>query len=559
MKKNLMRLLSLALCLLMLCPTALAQGSYKIGEPTQEIVGKALMTGKMLNASVKLGLDVDPAVFGLSAEEAEMVLGLLEQATLTGGFALLKDGVRIQLAGEMASKTSNQTVAVTGAADVTLDGLSLETNLLSGRRVTVKWETLLTLAGLGAQEISTFSAVRDMARGKTIGEIVGMLEAAAGEAAAQILPVAQALMQMAEPYVTIASDWVFTLPMEVNENLNEEGYPPTATEIAFAVTLKDVGNLLTKITDQFEQDTVLQQYIVTLFTQMGEQITAADLVSELRYSAAQLTDESIPAYIYLGMNEYGTPLYLEVVVNEPESGESFYTGAFFYEDAQDGNTLSFVVGVYDAQGNAIASIYAGGNHLADPSDVNVHNVEVAFGGMADDGTVVDMIYNYNVARDTGSELPTYNMTNSYTMYVNDGVDIIEMGSYGEGSMGQNVKGEFAKGTSVVQANVDGEQMSITAAVDMALADVGVADFSGHYHVTESMPAAGINALDLNASVYTSSYHPELSAALQVIELEKMSNDDMNALVNEINDALMNQKMIELMQVLPTEVVQQLAQ
>ncbi|MBR5288406.1 MAG: hypothetical protein IKU34_07430 [Clostridia bacterium] len=563
MKKNLKSLLALVLCLLMLCPAALAQDGYRIGQPTAQMLTKALMTGKMLNASVKLGMDLDPTVLGMSEEDAAllpMVQKVLAQTKITGGFALLDNGVRVQLAGEVVSEASAQSVAVTGAVDVTLDGLSIESNLISGRRVTVKWETLLALAGFGAEEISAFTEVKNMLTSMTPEELAAMVEQTVGMYVAQLQPVFEALAASAETYAAIASEWFLALPMELAENLNEEGYPPTAMQITVVVTAKDLGNLLNQLADQVDKDAALKQIFQVILAEMGEQATGDELADALRSAAAQMTDTSMPATIFLGMDEYGLPLYLELVLMDGESGEYFYGGLFGYEDAAAGHVFSAVLGIYDANGNPIDGIYAGGTYLADPSDVNVFDLKIAVSGMTEGETILDMGYDYVIVRAADSDLPAYDVKNAFSLFVNDGYDTTELTVTGEGRNGQTkMDGEFGNGKSEMQLIEYGSKMESTVTTDFMLMDVGMNELSGHYHLTESMPYMGVNALDVDTSIYTSSYNPALSAALTVIELETMSNDDMNTLMAEIENVLMNEKLIELMQVLPTDVVQMLAQ
>lgn len=558
MKKNLMRFLALALCLMMICPAALAQESYKIGEPSRKLVADAFMSGKMLNAAVKLGVDIDAKTLGMSEEEAAMlpmILGLLDQTTLTGGIGLIEDGLRLELAGEMTSEAGTESVAVTAAADVTLDGVSVESNLLSGRRVTVKWETLLALAGLSEAEVAEFTTYKEMLRTMDVEQMLTELEAELTALVEQLAPALEAILMMTEPYLATISDWFFALPMEVAENLNEEGYPPTATEIAITVTQKDLGDLLQKLAAQAAQDEALLQYIDMILQQMGETMTAAQLVAGILEEAKQMTDTSIPFKFFLGMNEEGVPLYLEMVVTEPESGESIYGGMFCYEDAEAGFTLNVIAGYYDAEGNAIASLYAGGTHLGDPADKNIHDLEVVVGASADGEDVLTFVYDYDVARAADSELPAYDLTVACDLYANDGYDVVEMTVASEGRQTlQPSGGEASFAASAASVNVEGMEVTSTVTGETLLEPTADGGFTGYYRVNESIPFAGINALDVDAAVFTKAYDPSVSAALQVIELEALSNDEMDALVNEITEVLMNDKVTELVSVLPQDVL-----
>ena len=553
MKNYMKRIMALVMCLLMLCPAVLAQDGYKMGQPTNQMVLDAFLSGKMLKAAVNMDMELDAAALGLTEEEAAMVpmvLGLLRQATLTGGVARLDDGLRIELAGELANEAGTESVAVTAAANVTLDGLSLETNLLAGRRVTMKWETLLALAGLGEAEIAEFTAIKEELLAMNPDEMTAMLEEAVVELAAQVEPMMESAVMMVEPYLTILSDWLLALPMEVSENLAEEGYPATATEIAITMTVKDLGDLLTKLCDQLDQDAEMQSYIEMLLAQSGESISAADLIAELRANAAQMTDTTIPLTFFLGMNEEGVPLYLELIITNDEIGETLYTGLFCYEDAQEGLVFSLTSGLYDEEGKALTGIYAGGSYLGDPADENVRDF-MAYLRAEDGGSVVSMFYDYAAVRAADSELPAYDVATQFGVAVDE--EELILGE--EGRVGQTeAGGEFSNGTSVLESNFEGEQLSVNAAVEFQLDPTADGGFTGYYLVSESIPSAGIDAVGVIANVYTETYDAAATAALNVVELETLSNDEMDALINEISEVLMNEKVNELVNVLPQDVL-----
>lgn len=553
MKNTLKRILALLLCLLLLCPAALAQDGYKMGQPSNQMVIDAFMSGKLLKAAINMDMELDAAALGMSEEEAAMVpmvLGLLRQATITGGVARLDDGLRIELAGELANEAGTESVAVTAAANVTIDGLSLESNLLTGRRVTMKWETLLALAGLGEAEIAEFTAIKEELLAMDPDEMTAMLEEAVVELAEQVGPAVESAALTVEPYLTLFTDWLFALPMEVSENLTEEGYPPTATEIAITMTVKDLGDLLTKLCNQLDQDAEMQSYIEMILAQSGESISAADLIAELRASAAQMTDTSMPMTFFLGMNEEGIPMYLELIVANEEIGETLYTGLFCYEDVEEGLVLSLTLGLYDAEGNALTGIYAGGSYLGDAADENIHDF-MAYLRAEDGGSVVSMFYDYAVARAADSELPAYDVAAQFGI----ALDEEELIATSEGRMGlTEAGGEFVNDTSVLESNLEGQQMSINATVESLLEPTEDGGFTGYYLVSESMPFAGIDAVGVIANVSTETYDAAATAALNVVELETLSNDEMDALINEISEVLMNEKVNELVSVLPQDVL-----
>ena len=81
---------------------------------------------------------------------AEVIQGV----SLAGGMGRLDDGYRVELGGAYTAP-SGDNVYVTGAANLTADGLSLESNLIEGERLSIRWETLLEMLGLSENEIDT--------------------------------------------------------------------------------------------------------------------------------------------------------------------------------------------------------------------------------------------------------------------------------------------------------------------------------------------------------------------------------------------------------------------
>ena len=79
-------------------------------------------------------------------------------------------------------------------------------------------------------------------------------------------------------------------------------------------------------------------------------------------------------------------------------------------------------------------------------------------------------------------------------------------------------------------------------------------FTGSARQTMSMPEAGATNIIMEVDFATATYDPAASAALNVIALETVSNDDMNALVNRVSSNGQT-LLIRLIQVLPAEILQ----
>lgn len=562
MRKNLMRVVALALCLMLLCPATLAQASgYVIGEPTRSLLAQTFLSGKRMTSELKLGMELDGEALGLTEEEnaqAQAVLAALEQMTITSGVVKLEDGLRLELAGEIASEAGDATVGVNAAAQLTFDGVSVESDLIAGRRVSVKWETLLALCEVDAESIAAFTEAKEALRTMDAAQMEQMIAELVAELMETIQPIIETAGQMAQPYMQIIADAIVALPMDLRENLNEEGYPATATEISITVTLKDIGDLLTKLCDQAAQDETLKQLGDLLLAETEAGMTTMDVIDALRAEAAQMTDTTIPIIFFLGMNEEDMPMYLEAVITEPTSGESLYGGFFCYENAEDGAVLELVGGLYDAEGNATVYFYGGANALRDESDPNAMDMSLTIGAGTDEESLLSFAMTYTVMPKEG-ELPSYDLAYGYSMNVSDGEENVQMVANIEGSVGMTAAGgESSAVTATRDMYADGAQISIGSSAAMQLEPTADGNIAGAYSASESIPAAGVKNLTVDMKVGSETYDASVSDGLEAVELEALSEEEMEALVNGVYETLMNEKLMQLMDVLPQEVVEMLA-
>lgn len=429
MKKNLMRLLALTMCLLLAFPAALAQeAAYVLNEPTNRIFAEAFSAGKMVAGSVTLDMELDAAMFASSEEEAAQmnaVLDAIRRTTLTFGAGRIDGGVRVELGGKMTDETGAGSVGVGAALDVTLDGLAVESDLIEGKRVSAKWETILALCGLDQTQIAMIMGLKDV----DVEEVLTQL-------AEQVGPLLEQAAQLLMPYAQTVVAFIQGLPMEVHENLTEEDYPPTALEVSVTFTQQDIGTLIGLLCDQLEQDAMLTAIIDSLLAQTGETVTSADILGELRASAAQMTDADTPVTLYLGMNENGIPLYLEAYVYDEPTGESFYGGLFCYEDAEYGWIAEVVGGLYDAEEAPVVSVYMGGLYQNDEADPNVYAMEIAMNAYEGDAPIMDMQMMIGSEKAADSELPAYDVYTAYSMYADDGEGGMQIVSNGGGPAGR---------------------------------------------------------------------------------------------------------------------------
>lgn len=549
--KNFVRMIALTLCLLLVFPAALAQAAadYIAGEPTNEAFIDALTSGKLVSGAIEIDLALDAQVLGIPAEEVETVQAVLDaiaQAKLTIGVGLIDQGLRVALEAEMTDAAGENPVSVDALADVTLDGVCVESDLIAGKRLSVKWETLLALAGLDESEIAMVMSLRDLDP--------AMIEQMIDELLAELEPMIEMAMQLAAPYAETVTDFVLSLPIEVTENLNEEGYPPTATEIGITVTVQDVGTLITLLCDQLEQDNTMVVLLNSVLAEADLGYDVAQLIAEAREAAAQMTDTDTPITFYLGMNENDEPLYVEMYIYNEPSGESIYGGLFFYQDADGVWKAEVVGGLYDKESNPTAAIYLGGSYQEDPADPNVCSLLGEVYVYEGDTPLAEMMMTVTSAKAEG-ELPAYETEAAVSMYVSADGEEVQVVSSAKGQQSLTAAGgESITTTSTTDTYAGGVSVTMTETLEQLVEPTADGGMTGYTKATETMPSIGIEKLELLVTYASEDIDMAASQALEQIAIEEVTEDQMNALLLEAVTALTEEKLPGLMAVLPQPVL-----
>ena len=190
MKKTHTLLLALFLCLALIFPCALAEDAYVPGQRTQALIDAALDAGQIVGGETRLTLQLGDEILSMLADDEEnqaqldALMEVIGGIRLAGGFGKLEDGYRVELGGSYTAP-SGDNVFVTAAANLTLDGVSIESNLIEGERLSIRWETLLRLFGLTDDEVNQIMALRDVDWDNAMEELSTVVAQAAEEIAAE--------------------------------------------------------------------------------------------------------------------------------------------------------------------------------------------------------------------------------------------------------------------------------------------------------------------------------------------------------------------------------------
>ena len=531
MKRILETLLALALCLALALPCALAEDAYVPGETMKALFAQAWDNGQMIMGDISLHAALNYEVLGVSEEDAkafDSALYALDVTTLRMGVCPIDDGVRVLLAGMIDAQEGAEDVYVDVAADITRAGVSIDSSLLPERRITITWNTLLQLAGMGLDQAQMVAA---------------MLTMDWDEVAEQLMPMVETYVMMAlellEPYGETFADWVETLYIERTEAVEAtDDYPYTALLIDVYVTEKDLGALIKALADQLAQDETLCTLLDNLIVELAEDDSypgTAALCAELSEASANLTDEEHPLIFTLGLDEYDTPLYIEVY-NAQNDNSGQYAGLFLYPDAADPEAyyyeLSFFA--FDALGNATDGMMLYGTYK-NPDAVTT---EITFDAavIADREMLCSFSYVVNTeGQATAEGLPGMAGSGELSMSVEDGDESMMMFASMQSTSGLTSPGGEQTDLLETIEVYEGDFATSMTLMATAIVEPGENGLTGSYSVLESLPDAGLDRYGVQIILSSEDYVP---AELTEIAYETIVGTDMEALVNELSDNAM---------------------
>ena len=550
--KNMKRVLALVLCLLLAFPAAIAQeAAYVIGEPTNAAFADAFAAGKLVGGTLEMDLALDAQMLGIAEEEQALLAAVMEaiaQSKLSFGAGLTGEGLRVALGVELTDAAGENPVAVSVLADVTLDGIAVQSDMLPGKRVNVKWETLLALCGMSEADIEMVMSLKEL----DPEAVMAAIEAAIAE----LEPMIEMALEMAMPYVETVVSFALTLPMEVRENLNEEGYPPTATELSVTITEKDMGTLMTLLCDQLEQDSTLMVFGNALLQEADAGMTAEEIIAEVRAAAAEMTGTDLPVSFFLGMNEDGVPLYGEVYILDEPSGENLYGGLFFYQDADGVWTAEAVGGLYDAENNPLATVYVGGSYQEDPADQNVCSLLGEIYVYEGETPLMEMVMTVGTAKTEGAALPAYDTDVAMSMYVDDGGVVVQAVCSAVGHQEMTAAGgEYTIATTTTDVYMDDVSQTQTETVEQMVEPTADGGVTGYTKISQTMPASGVEALEMLITYTSEEIDLAASKALEQVAIEEMTEEQMNALLMEVLTVATEEKLPLLMTNVPAPLLE----
>ncbi|MDO5379015.1 MAG: hypothetical protein Q4G52_11840 [Clostridia bacterium] len=549
MKKGFLGLI-LALCLALPLLPAAAEEVYFPGEITKSLFQSAFDAGKIITGDLTMSLDLDSGAFvgddEASKAQLDAVVSLIKDAKLSFGVGKLQDGLRFELGASLSPEGTNG-VSVSGAADITLDGISLESDIISGSKITATWETLLALAGVDSQTSAMILSLRDVD-----------WDAALAEATAQLQTAMTTAAQLVTPYVQTAVDFAAALPIQTETGVAADAtHPAAATRITVTFTKDDVRSLITALADQLEQDEQVAPMLDALLAQAApsdDSVPAdtAALCAAIRAEVEGLSGTE-PYTLVMGMDENDTLLFAEVTGT---LGSGVYFACYPVEDAQH---VSLMLISIEDDGTVEYSFSFSASITADNADLSVaQNADILMQMQAVVYDVPVFSMDYTIACQpftTDDAQPGYQVEGAMNMTAveDDETVMREIMSLRSEQARTATGGEISKASIVADVYADDVQTSVVATGSMNI-EPTEDGFTGLYTISEQMPELGIRDLTFNVALGAREHDASASDALAPLALESATSEDVDALAAQAT-ATLQQKAIQLLAVLPQDVQQ----
>lgn len=556
MKKSVF-FLTLLLCLSLIFPGAHAEDTYVPGERMRSLVSSALEAGQLVGGEAHFSLTLPDSMLPDDEEgraQFDALAEVIQGVSLAGGMGRLDDGYRVELGGAYTAP-SGDNVYVTGAANLTADGLSLESNLIEGERLSIRWETLLEMLGLSENEIDALLSLPTTDWDSALNELNDELAQAA-----------ETFGKLADPYLVTLADFAATLNIQQRRDVEaENGYPAVENEISITCTAEELSRLLHSLADQVEKDTALRPYLEQLIQNCDLTVTDGDsetthvmsvseFCDETRQFADVLAETDGSLGILLGYNDDGLPFYLTLALSD---GETLDALAFQMLPGETEDTCVFTLRALESDGDSANTLLDTALTLTlDPDDKQVYAAELNV--QSEDFTLYFAMDSSAVT--TEDSLPGYRLSLSMnsaaavdsgtalTVYTGDGLHALTAAG-----------GE----QTTYAANIDIYADTTDSLLGSAKIESGLSlepdenSLVGRFYLDEAFTADD-ETLSFGTDVALSSWNYDAAEtdALRETTFETATGEELAALQNRFAQSA-QQKLFALLSLVPQEVLQML--
>ena len=556
MKKSVF-FLTLLLCLSLIFPGAHAEDTYVPGERMRSLVSSALEAGQLVGGEAHFSLTLPDSMLPDDEEgraQFDALAEVIQGVSLAGGMGRLDDGYRVELGGAYTAP-SGDNVYVTGAANLTADGLSLESNLIEGERLSIRWETLLEMLGLSENEIDALLSLPTTDWDSALNELNDELSQAA-----------ETFGKLADPYLVTLADFAATLNIQQRRNVEAENdYPAVENEISITCTAEELSRLLHSLADQVEKDTALRPYLEQLIQNCDLTVTDGDsetthvmsvseFCDETRQFADVLAETDGSLGILLGYNDDGLPFYLTLAVSD---GETLDALAFQMLPGETEDTCVFTLRALESDGDSANTLLDTALTLTlDPDDKQVYAAELNV--QSEDFTLYFAMDSSAVT--TEDSLPGYRLSLSM-----NSATAVDSGTALTVYTGDGLCALTAAGgeQTTYAANIDIYADTTDSLLGSAKIESGLSlepdenSLIGRFYLDEAFTADdGTLSFGTDVALSSWNYDAAETDALRETMFETATGEELAALQNRFVQSA-QQKLFALLSLVPQEVLQML--
>lgn len=556
MKKSVF-FLTLLLCLSLIFPGAHAEDTYVPGERMRSLVSSALEAGQLVGGEAHFSLTLPDSMLPDDEEgraQFDALAEVIQGVSLAGGMGRLDDGYRVELGGAYTAP-SGDNVYVTGAANLTADGLSLESNLIEGERLSIRWETLLEMLGLSENEIDALLSLPTTDWDSALNELNDELAQAA-----------ETFGKLADPYLVTLADFAATLNIQQRRNVEaENGYPAVENEISITCTAEELSRLLHSLADQVEKDTALRPYLEQLIQNCDLTVTDGDsetthvmsvseFCDETRQFADVLAETDGSLGILLGYDDDGLPFYLTLALSD---GETLDALAFQMLPGETEDTCVFTLRALESDGDSANTLLDTALTLTlDPDDKQVYAAELNV--QSEDFTLYFAMDSSAVT--TEDSLPGYRLSLSM-----NSATAVDSGTALTVYTGDGLHALTAAGgeQTTYAANIDIYADTTDSLLGSAKIESGLSlepdenSLVGRFYLDEAFTADdGTLSFGTDVALSSWNYDAAETDALRETMFETATGEELAALQNRFAQSA-QQKLFALLSLIPQEVLQML--
>ena len=556
MKKSVF-FLTLLLCLSLIFPGAHAEDTYVPGERMRSLVSSALEAGQLVGGEAHFSLTLPDSMLPADEEgraQFDALAEVIQGVSLAGGMGRLDDGYRVELGGAYTAP-SGDNVYVTGAANLTADGLSLESNLIEGERLSIRWETLLEMLGLSENEIDALLSLPTTDWDSALNELNDELAQAA-----------ETFGKLADPYLVTLADFAATLNIQQRRDVEaENGYPAVENEISITCTAEELSRLLHSLADQVEKDTALRPYLEQLIQNCDLTVTDGDsetthvmsvseFCDETRQFADVLAETDGSLGILLGYDDDGLPFYLTLALSD---GETMDALAFQMLPGETEDTCVFTLRALESDGDSANTLLDTALTLTlDPDDKQVYAAELNV--QSEDFTLYFAMDSSAVT--TEDSLPGYHLSLSMNT-----ATAVDSGTALTVYTGDGLRALTAAGgeQTTYAANIDIYADTTDSLLGSAKIESGLSlepdenSLVGRFYLDEAFTADdGTLSFGTDVALSSWNYDAAETDALRETMFETATGEELAALQNRFAQSA-QQKLFALLSLVPQEVLQML--